>query len=311
MTVKEKILDLLYGGKITQRELCSRIGLSRSRVSEILGEMERDRLITRERVSDRTVIVSLNEENLLRIGILRSSEYAPVVLALENMPRHILWNIKVYDNSLEALKDLIIGGLDIVASPVISAFFFNLIDENVKPVAGIASGGSGMLKRNDKGVLGTTPLSKMERESRDRKNYKLTYFNNIESLIRSYSEGKIDAASVWEPYLTKYGGEKKAPEEICCSLITYRNKWKSLEKFLEEYKNAVCSMEDQARRKEASLLLSKIIGEDYNLILKSLDSYKFSISIDKEDVRRQINAMGIPESGKIDEFLRRYNEISI
>jgi len=311
MTVKEKILDLLYDGKITQRELCSRIGLSRSRVSEILGEMERENLITRERISDRTVIVSLNEENLLRIGILRSSEYAPVVLALENIPKNILWNIKVYDNSLEALKDLITGRLDMVASPLISAFFFNLIDENVKPVAGIASGGSGILKRNDKGILGTTPLSKMERESRDRKNYKLTYFNNIESIIKSYLEGEIDAASVWEPYLTKYGGEKNSSKEICCSLITYRNKWKSLEKFLVEYRTAVRSMEDQSKRKEASMLLSKIIGEDGDLIFKSLDSYKFSFSIDKEDVKKQVYAMGIPESGKIDKFLGRYDEISI
>ncbi len=311
MSVKERILDLLFEGKVTQRELCSKVGLSRSRVSEILGKMERDGIVKRERVSDRTVVVSINEPNLLRVGILRSSEYAPVVLALKNLPENVLWRIKVYDNSLEALKDLITGTLDMVASPIISAFFFNLIDENVKPVAGIASGGSGLLKRNDKGILGTTPLSKMERESRDRKSYRLVYFSNIEYIIKNYLEGKIDAASVWEPYLTKYKGEKNESDEICCSLITTKENWYSLEKFLVEYVKSVQFMNIDDKRKEASILLSKIIGEDENLIYRSLNSYNFSIYIDKEDVRRQIFAMGIPESGKLDEFLRRYNEISL
>ncbi len=311
MNIKDRIIETLFEGKITQRELSSKVGLSRSRVSEILTEMEKNGIITRMRVSDRTVIVSLNKDNLLRVGILRSSEYAPVILALYSLPESILWRIKVYGNSLEALRDLIVGDLDVVASPVISAFFFHLIDENIKPVAGIASGGSGLLKRNDRGLLGTTPLSKMERESRDRKNYKLVYYRDIESILKSYDEHKIDAAFIWEPYLTKFGGEKSALGEVCCSIITSRETWSSFSIFMREYKKSIELINIYSERLKASHLLSKIIGEDEHLILKSLDSYKFSTEIKKDDVRNELMAMGIPENDRLDIFLRRYNEISI
>ncbi|MEM0135097.1 MAG: MarR family transcriptional regulator, partial [Thermoplasmatales archaeon] len=165
--LKDKVLDLLFREDITQKELTSRFNSSRSRMSEVLKKLESQGVVTRRKVSQRTILVSLNHSRTLRIGILRSSEYFHVVSALESLGDRIPFRVTVYDNSLEALKALMTGDEDIVASPLISGYFFYLIDKSIKPIAGIAEGGSGLIKRREKGKIGTTPLSRMDRDSRD------------------------------------------------------------------------------------------------------------------------------------------------
>ncbi len=311
MNTREKILEFLMDGKRTQREISLSLGSSRSRISEILSDLENVGLVRREKVSDRTVLVSINREKVLRVGMLKSSEYAAVVLALKRVEKAVMVRIRLYDNSLEALKDLLTGSLDLVASPLISSYFFYLIDNNIKPISGISKGGSGMLMRNNEGLLGTTPISSMERESRERKSFRLVYYKSIEDMLDAYSKKEVDAISIWEPYLSMFKGVKNPKEKGCCVLINSGGLTESARIFFREYKKIIPRMNSGKLRIEASEILSELLHVKVRDVLTSLDSYIFTTEIDKDDLREQIKMMGLPEDSNVDKFLERYYGISI
>lgn len=310
--LREKILDLLFEEKLTQREITLRVGASRSRVSELLDELENEKLIERKRISERTVLVSINRDRILRLGILKSSEYAVVVLSLSHLSEEVPFKIRVYDNSLDALKDLMTGYLDMVASPLISGYFFYLIDNDIKPIAGVAYGGSGILKGGPKKmVIGTTPLSKMDEESRGSKGYTQVYYNSIEEILRAFQRGDIDAAQIWEPYVTIYGASRSISDKMCCSLFTDRAPTHAMNQFLAAYHETLKHKLNGEDREEASRILSGLLEIDPSVISLSTDSYRFSSRISKEDLQDQIRKFGLPAGREVDGFLERYSKISI
>lgn len=309
--LREEILDILFDREITQKELTTILKSSRSRVSEVLKELEGKGLVVRKRISQRTVSVSLNHDNTLRVGILRSSEYAFVVSALHALKAEIPFKVRVYDNSLEALRDLMIGLTDVVASPLISGYFFHLIDNNLRPVAGIARGGSGMLKRKERGLIGTTPLSKMDRESREFGNYSRIYYKSIEDILRGYGKGEVDAAVVWEPFLTMNKGIRNPIGGVCCCLFSLEKNTPSVNSFLRKYLELVDLGVTENNRREISTLLSSEINVPPTDIDKSLDSYEFSAAISKRDAEDQVTSFGLPIGREVDTFLERCARVSV
>jgi predicted transcriptional regulator len=309
--LKERILGILFDEEITQRELTTRLGSSRSRTSEVLKKLEEEGLIERRRISKRTILVSINHSKTLRVGILRSSEYALVISTLHSLGGRIPFKIRVYDNSLEALKDMMLGLTDMVASPLISGYFFHLTDRNVKPVAGIATGGSGILKRKESGFIGTTPLSKMDKDSRQFKNYTRIYYKSVDDILKAYGNGEIDAAAIWEPFLTMNGGIKNTSESICCCLFVMGEISPAVRLFLEKYVESVERGISAEERVEISRLMSPILGVKEGDVARSLDSYVFTVRVREEDARDQILSFGLPAGKEVSDFLERCPKVSV
>ena len=309
--LREKVLDVLFGEEITQKELTSRLKSSRSRISEVLKQLEREKLINRKRVSERTVLVSLNHSRTLRVGIVRSSEYVHVVSALYELKERVPFRLKVYDNSLEALRDLVTGYQDIVASPMVSGYFFHLIDNNIKPIAGVAMGGAGLIKRSERGKIGTTPLSRMDKDSREYKNYERTYYKSIEDILHAYRKREIDAAEIWEPFLSMNKGIGKSPSGMCCCLFTQVNDRKSIDSFLENYLKSIEAGLPRTKRKWIANILGDLIGVREKAIDSSFDSYIFTASISRVDVENQIASFGLPKVKGVENFLERCSKVSL
>ncbi len=309
--LREKVLELLFEEEITQKELTSRLRASRSRMSEVLKSLERQKLIIRKRFSERTVMVSINHSTTLRIGILRSSEYFHVISTLLKLGKSIPYRITVYENSLEALKELMTGSEDVVASPLISGYFFNLIDRSIRPVAGVASGGSGLIKRKEHGKIGTTPLSKMDRESREYGGFEQVYYKSVGEIIRAYKKREIDAAQIWEPFLSINKGTPGPSEGMCCCLFVRGKTVESIETFVDEYLRDVREGPSTQTRDDIGSALGKLIGVKAKEVLDSIGSYRFTTYVSKSDLENQIVSFGLPLVREVDNFLEGIPKISI
>jgi predicted transcriptional regulator len=309
--LKEKILGILFDEEITQKELTIRLGFSRSRVSEVLKALESEKLIIKRKISKRTVLVSINHSKTLRVGILRSSEYAIVVSTLYSLKERIPFRIRVYDNSLEALKDLMVGLTDMVASPLISGYFFHLTDRNIRPISGIATGGSGLLKRKESGLIGTTPLSRMDKDSREFKDYSRIYYKSVEDILKAYRKEEIDAAAIWEPFLTMNGGIKNTSNSMCCCLFVLGKILPSVNLFLKKYAENVQKGISAEEKREISKLMSSLLGVGETDIEMSLDSYIFTTTVSESDAKGQIMSFGLPAGKEVNDFLERCPKISL
>ncbi|MGC8644942.1 MAG: hypothetical protein ACP5UO_01580 [Thermoplasmata archaeon] len=309
--LRDKIVDILFSGGRTQREITSLTHSSRSRVSEVLGDLESEGFVTRTRVGGRTVVVSLNKERTLRVGILKSSEYFHVISALDSLGGRVLSRIRVYDNSLEALKSLVLGSEDIVASPLVSGYFFHLVDENVKPIAAVAKGGSGILRRKGSGLIGTTPLSSMDRESMSLGVYKRVYFKSVEDIVRAFNRGEIDAASVWEPFLSMNGGTAGKPDGVCCCIYSKDEATRAVQDFLLEYFSSILRGAECEGRPRICEKLASLLGVAKEDVERSLRSYVFTERVEREDAVEQIARFGFSVEKGVDSFLEKCPKVPL
>lgn len=309
--LRDEVLDLLFEEELTQKELTSKLNSSRSRISEVLSRLEKQGFIVRRKVSQRTVVVSLNHSRTLRVGILRSTEYVHVVSTLHELEKKIPFRLKVYDNSLEALKELMTGKEDIIASPLISGYFFFLIDKFIRPIAGVATGGAGLIKRKNHGRIGTTPLSRMDKDSREFRGYEQVYYKSIEDILSAYRKGEIDAAQIWEPFLSMNEGINSPPKGTCCCLFTKGKPNRSTSQFLERYIDSVENGISDARRLEVSGLMSDVLGVRASAVNKSIDSYLFTTLISEKDLENQIASFGLPLVKEVESFLEGCSKVSL
>ncbi|MEM0127471.1 MAG: helix-turn-helix domain-containing protein [Thermoplasmatales archaeon] len=309
--VRDRIVEILFSGQMSQREITSVSHASRSRVSEVLKDLELKGFVRRHRVGGRTVYVSLDPDKTLRIGILRSSEYFHVVAAMLALEKELLVRIKVYDNSLEALKNLLLGAEDLVTSPLVSGYFFHLIDGNVKPLAAVARGGSGIIFKRDSGLIGTTPLSSMDRESMKAERYRRAYFRSVEEILKAYRDDQIDAASIWEPFLSMEGGISAKPEDVCCCIFSNKATSKAMKEFLNSYFLSLREGADCKERRVVCSSLASILGVRISDVEKSLKSYEFTNEMDRKDAIDQISRFGFPVEKGVDLFLEKCPTVSV
>ena len=154
--IEKKIVELLENGETLQSNIYKALSVSKSRVSEVLKDLEERNVISRQKIG-KNYLVSLNSYvkeigGSIRIGIIRSSEYG-YIIPLRKMvkDRGIELNVKVYDNGIEVMKDLVMGKLDFGISPTISQIFFAYAGFPVKMVAPAGSGGGYLFSNtNDK-----------------------------------------------------------------------------------------------------------------------------------------------------------------
>lgn len=295
--LRERIIEFLLSGEKTQTEIRKYFNLSRSRTSEFLSELEDEGIIKKRKISERTIEVSLNRENNIILGILPSSEYTYLIQALE--AEKIRYIIKIFNNSLEGFKELILGHIDLLASPLISGYIFYLSDRRIKPIMGIAKGGGGVIKKRSKGTLGSTPFSKMDRISRNEKDYNVVYYRSVGELRNALREDRVDAISIWEPYLYLEGGKPSFKDELCCALFSLSST-EITKRIKERYCTIVKSHEKPV---DGINKISNLLNVDINVIEETLKSYEFTCEIDLKDLQNQLSAMGIGISDNLGDFL--------
>ena len=288
MDAEQKVKSLLESVKengILQSEIHEKLKLSKSTVSEILSWLEGEREVVRRRVSGKSYRVWLSKyspepvEGLLRVGILKASEYPKVVAAAEKVNAVV----RVYDSSIDLTKDLVHGHVDMAASPFVTQAFFGVLMKTIKIIRKVAMNGSGIVfSESESKWWGCSEFSTMERNLRRYMEIKslegnIRYFKSPESMINSLDE--LRGIAIWEPYFTMIEGRKEPFNEVlgnftCCTLavnLAFSEINPDLmEEFLNEFDRA------KAGKREAEML-SELIGFPADIIRKSFESYIFDL----------------------------------
>ena len=321
MNAEQRVIEYLKGkgaDGALQSEIHRDLKLSKSTVSEILQKLEESGEIVREKIAGKAYRVWFFEfapkpvEGIVRIGILKASEYPHVLLATESLKEKVY--IKIFDNALDLTKALSSLQIDIGCSPFVTQTMFALLLKSIKIHCIVAYNGSGViLKKNlkDCRVFATSELSAMEsnlklfleRSGMDISKLSFKYPSTPENMIESFRNCEFDAMAIWEPYFTMMNSKyehiefKEAIGDFpCCSLASnvefYESRGDTLKEYLEELRRATEELERESKRRDASKIIAKKIGFNQKLVLKSFDSYVFSAELTR-DVFRFLENYGL------------------
>ncbi|MEM4702820.1 MAG: MarR family transcriptional regulator, partial [Archaeoglobaceae archaeon] len=246
MRAEERILSLLEAARekgVPQSEIVRKLNLSKSTVSEILSKLEEKRIVVRREVSQKSYHVWLLKyhpgaiKGILRIGILKASEYARIVGAGEKVEAIF----KVYRNGIEATRDLVHGVVDVLASPFITQTFFGVLMKNIKIFRVVAMNGSGVAISDGKG-FGCSEFSTMERILRKYLKVKglkgeIFFFDSPEEMIERIQG--LKGIAIWEPYLSMFERVERFNDVlgdfICCSLAVNEDFLATNHELFEEF----------------------------------------------------------------------------
>lgn len=308
MRAEEKILSLLEKAKDEgelQGEIARKLNLSKSTVSEILSIMEEKKVVVRAEISPKSYRVWLAKyypqpiEGVIRIGILKASEYARVVSAGKKLGAIF----RVYRNGIEATKDLVHGVVDLAATPFVTQAFFGVLMKNIKIFRAVAMNGSGVAYSSGRG-FGCSEFSTMERMLRKFMkvkglNERIRFFKSPEEMIAELPN--LRGVAIWEPYLSMLEPvehfDSVIGDFVCCSLAVNDEFLEVneplFEEFLEKY--------EKSSPRDGVEPLSELLGFSKDLIERSLSSYEFEVGFD--ELRRDIEELRF---GGIEEILRFY-----
>ena len=293
---KTKIIDILKKvGEIPQSELVKLSGLSKSRLSEILSELEKQGLIERKRGLGKSLNVRLSNK-FIRLGIIRAAEY-PFIIPFVNSLKEkgYFVDIRVYENGLKLTKDLVEGKINLGFSPIVTQLFFKKIFNNFEIIAGGAKGGGGIIGDSLCNSVGSTSMSSMEiwsllfNPDLDLKNY-----DSPDSMIDDLEKHKISAVAIWEPYFTILSNKGYRIlhkfEALHCCTLAIRNELDSelIKRIYEDSFSIFLSQKDRWINDYASLLNS-----DYLVLKESVKNYVFDSYLDLNEVRRNLRKIGV------------------
>ena len=293
---KAKIIEILKKvGEIPQSELVKLSGLSKSRLSEILSELEKQGLIERKRSLGKSLNVRLSNR-FIRLGIIRAAEYPFIIPFVKSLKeRGYFVDIVIYENGLKLTKDLVEGKINMGFSPVVTQLIFKRIFGNFEIIAGGAKGGGGIVGESLCNSIGSTSMSSMEiwsllfNPELDLKSYE-----SPEDMINDLEKRKIGAIAIWEPYFTMLSNKgyhvlHKFEALHCCTLAV-RNELDSeiIKKIYEDSFSVFLSQKDRWINSYANLLNS-----DYLIIKESVKNYVFDSYLDLNEVRRNLRKIGV------------------
>ncbi|BCU70784.1 DUF7343 domain-containing protein [Stygiolobus caldivivus] len=224
------ILELIKKyGELRQSDLVSLSGISKSRVSEILTDLERKGIIERKKLAGRNLVVKLSPKKFLTIGIIKAAEYpfiVPFMKVLREKGYHV--EVRVYSNGLDVTKDLSSGKIDIALSPVITQILFQKIFSNFKIIAGGAKGGGAIIGDYSCNTIASTSLSSMELWSLlYDPEATLVEYSSPDDMINALERREVKKISIWEPYATILANEGfriiHRFEPLHCCTLAIRN----------------------------------------------------------------------------------------
>ncbi|MFP3217943.1 MarR family transcriptional regulator [Acidianus sp.] len=295
MKGRDRILSILKEmGSLPQTELVKISGMSKSRVSEILNELEKEGIIFRKQLVGKNLIVSLNETKFLRLGIINAAEYPFIIPFIKKLrEKGIEVEVKIYDNGLQVTKDLVLGKIDMGFSPVISQIIFSKIFD-IKIIAGGAKGGAGIVGESCN--IGSTVMSSMETWTlAEVKNANIIPFNSPQELVKNFEIKKVPAIAIWEPYLSILESKGHKVTHVfepnhCCTLAI-RSSLEDEEKIKEIYEDAFSWFLSSKDRWISDY--SNLLGEDYNIMKKASERYYFDSYLDLKEVYKNLKKMNI------------------
>ncbi len=293
MMLEDRILRLLEERKfdgILQAELPELLNASKSRISEVLTNLELEGIVVRKKEAGKNLKVWLKEysEGSTKVGILKAVEYAKLVSSGE-------YSFIIYRNAIDLTRDLALGKIDIGASPLATQILFGVMMKTIKVRCVVAENGSGVVfGDSDNGIFATTEMSAMEmnlRAVRDRFDIKsFRYCQSPECLISSLSE--VEGVAIWEPYFSSLDREKTPFRELegdypCCTLAFnteyLRKNPDESEKFIEDFESAEINVEK----------ISSLFEFSEKDVRRSLRSYRFNPRYELNDIIEYMRRGGI------------------
>ncbi|AWR94891.1 DUF7343 domain-containing protein [Acidianus brierleyi] len=293
MKGRDIIIDLLSkNGSLLQTDLVKLSGISKSRVSEILSELEKEGIISRKIIAGKSLEVSL-KSRIIKIGIIKAAEY-PFIMPFYKKLKDSGYSpsIIIYKNGIDVTRDLALGKLDIGFSPVVSQIIFSKAFD-IKIIAGGAKGGAGIIGESCE--VGSTVLSSMETWTiADFKDVKIVPFNSPEDLVSNFQEKKIKSIAIWEPYLSilKDQGNKISHvfEPVHCCTMAIRSDLDE-EKIKNLYESSFSWFLESKDRWIPEY--ANLIGEDYSIMKKAINNYEFDSYLDLNEVYKYLKKSGI------------------
>ena len=287
---------------ITQAELVKLTSLSRSRVSEILRQLEREGRVIRIRHAGKTYIVKLscythkNKIKTLKLGILRALEYPFIIPFMKKLrERGFRVQLYVYDNAIPATHELSRGSLDLALTPLVTQFYFHELTGALKIIGGGALGGAYIVLSSNKANIAINDLEHMNGASTKISTMELcglavtkgkfnrVYVNKVEDYLKYMVRKIVDYSIIWQPY-AKILEERKCRilakcEDVigpyyCCTLAINTGISDNLIDLITRlYIDAFKGLQDNV--KDYMKALARIIDIDEGYVNYSLNSYSF------------------------------------
>ncbi|HIP57668.1 MAG TPA: MarR family transcriptional regulator [Ignisphaera aggregans] len=318
--LKLRILRILKESRngVTQSVLARALGVSKSYLSTVIRELEKQGIVYRVRLGN-SYIVKLSQQPLpreerprrLSLGIVWSSEYL-FLASFAKMLRDrmgIELQVRVYPSALQATLALVEGEVDAVLSPFVSQVYAYLLTRRLTIVGGGARGGAAIYAiPNAKSVVITSSeLSTMDlcRALAIRKGVvdaeTTRYFHHPEEAVAMAKMRKVGYLVVWHPLMEdmeRMGMKRVAmcdefsEIEYCCTLALSR----SLDSDIMERIARVFSESIELFKRKAHLYLdwySAITGIDISILKRALNVYSYEPYIDLKKVMTMVKAMSV------------------
>ncbi|MHC1600961.1 MAG: DUF7343 domain-containing protein [Candidatus Nezhaarchaeales archaeon] len=298
-----------------QSEISETTGFSKSTISYFLSKLESEGKIVRKREPNVGYRVWLkgfeSDSKLLKIGIVRAAEY-PFIFELKSRLENEGFGIyvKVYDDGVALMSDLVVGKINAGFSPLVTQLMFYAASRGrFKIIAsGVSGGGSIILRRdvelNDVRIAGSTMASTMDAclkaylKDKGLSDVEVIYFDNPKSMVEALDKGVVQMLSIWEPYssLLEMKGHKRIARFTdylgdfpCCVLAVNPMDEGSFNSIVEALKDVL------SRRNYTSEIskLSSLLGVDLRLLRKSLKEYVFHSEFTIKEVKDYLKSVGL------------------
>ncbi|MEZ0394480.1 MAG: helix-turn-helix domain-containing protein [Desulfurococcaceae archaeon] len=325
--LRERLLELLAsfeGSSIPQSYIHRALGASKSRVSELLAELEREGLVRRQRIGRLNLVEvqrgvarrrAAARKSALKIGIVYSSEYTFLAQMAKSLRlRGYRLATRVYEDGLDALGGLVEGEVDMALSPLVGQLYMHPAYRSYRIVAAGMAGGYRILYKEGADLVYSTRLSTMDLARSVAQEAGL-----VEGEVVYYSTpGQVLSSAprtggyviVWHPLYeelkTRGFREIGGPlEEVpaCCSLAISRA---LPEDVAEEVARAYLgSLDSAARSPEKGLeYYSAVTGIDAAVLRRALEDYR-PVKLDRREVDKVVSRIsaGVPQRRAYDEAL--------
>jgi len=333
LRVRDRIIELIseFEGKyIPQSYIHRSLGVSKSRVSEVLSELEKEGLIQRHSIGRVNIVYvkpgafkSVAERrrvNKLKLGIVYSSEYLFLGFFVKNLQKLGLnVDVVVFNDGFETTRHLAEGLIDIALSPLVGQLYLYPAYRTYRVMSsgGMEGGFRVLYKPGDRGVVLSSMISTM-----DYVRYLVIksglvdasstyYYRSPSELLLTKKRGYI---ITWHPVylkLVKAGyktilSHEDLPVNFCCSLAISNAVGEDLVKTVSE---AFSSALDNYKKNPGGLLeyYSSLTGIDVSILKSAIPEYNVVNEMTSGQVEKIISAFApvVPDKSVYAESLKR------
>jgi len=295
--IKSAVLRLLsqYPDGLPQSFIHRALGVSKSRVSEVLKDLELAGIVTRVRLGNQYIVrvrggVKVSKVgNVFRLGLVWSSEY-PFITPFAKLLRDELnygLEVTVYPNALSATWALIEGEVDLALSPLITQLYAYSLTKALRVIGGGAYGGS-LVMCNQRALgddIASSELSTMDvcravavREGISPASGTHYFTKPTDEVVRLASGGRVRYIVIWHPLIEELLrlGLKPIAEcrdldiSYCCTL-------------------AASSRIDDGLRERVSRIYVRALEEFMKSPMRWVEWYSAKVGIEADVIRRGLN----------------------